>query len=161
MTGARRGALCALCYTDIDADRRRVTIGRGIVHGSDGPVEKDTKTHLVQRVALDERTLRRDEVHRLREQLAGHWAGTVVNCLRAGAPLIHGTNVSGPPRATATTSWPEAGIVGLREEAQAQSEAPTVRVGDECPCMLVEAARRAPLAGPLPRCMRLGRSLTR
>lgn len=66
VTGARRGALCALRYSDFDMGHRRVTIGRGIVEGPDGLVEKDTKTHLVQRVALDERTLELIGDHRNR-----------------------------------------------------------------------------------------------
>lgn len=57
VTGARRGAICALRYTDLDVEHRRVTIGRGIVEGPDGLVEKDTKTHPVQRVALDQHTV--------------------------------------------------------------------------------------------------------
>ncbi len=35
---------------------------------------------------------RPDEVHRLGEQLAEHWAGTVVTCVRAGDPLAYGTD---------------------------------------------------------------------
>ncbi len=35
---------------------------------------------------------RPDEVHRLREQLAQHWAVTEVACVRAGDPLAHGTD---------------------------------------------------------------------
>ena len=35
---------------------------------------------------------RRDEINRLGEQLAEHWTGTVVTCVRAGDPLAHGTD---------------------------------------------------------------------
>jgi len=35
---------------------------------------------------------RPEEVHRLGEQLAEHWAGTVVACVRAGDPLAYGTD---------------------------------------------------------------------
>lgn len=66
VTGARRGTLCALRYRDFDLEHRRLTIGRGIVDGPDGMVEKDTKTHLVHRVTVDERSLELLVEHRRR-----------------------------------------------------------------------------------------------
>ena len=53
MTGARRSEVLALRWTDVDLERGVVTIGRGLVQGPDGLVEKDTKTHQTRRVALD------------------------------------------------------------------------------------------------------------
>lgn len=53
MTGARRSEMLALRWPDIDLERGVVTIGRGLVQGPDGLVEKDTKTHQTRRVALD------------------------------------------------------------------------------------------------------------
>jgi integrase len=52
-TGARRSELVALRWRDVDLDAGAVRIGRGIVLGPDGPVEKDTKTHQARRVSLD------------------------------------------------------------------------------------------------------------
>lgn len=55
-TGARRSEVVALRWTDIDLSGATVTIRRGIVLGSAGLVEKDTKTHAARRVALDPQT---------------------------------------------------------------------------------------------------------
>jgi len=56
-TGARRGELCALRWRDVNLGARTVTISRSIVEGEHGaPSEKDTKTHAVRRIALDEVT---------------------------------------------------------------------------------------------------------
>jgi integrase len=56
-TGARRSEVIALRWTDLDLERGRVTIARGIVIGPDGPVEKDTKTHAARTVSLDATTV--------------------------------------------------------------------------------------------------------
>jgi integrase len=51
-TGARRSELVALRWSDVDLDTGVVSISRGHVHGRDGVVMKDTKTHASRRVAL-------------------------------------------------------------------------------------------------------------
>ncbi len=56
-TGARRGELCALKWERIDWEAQTLTISRAIVEVQGGLVEKDTKTHAVRRIALDEQTL--------------------------------------------------------------------------------------------------------
>ncbi|HEX9467466.1 MAG TPA: tyrosine-type recombinase/integrase, partial [Acidimicrobiia bacterium] len=56
-TGARRGELCALRWSDIDRDAGTLLIARGLVHGADGVVERGTKTHAARRIALDADTL--------------------------------------------------------------------------------------------------------
>lgn len=56
-TGARRSEVLALRWTDVDLERGRVTIARGIVIGPDGPIEKDTKTHAARTVSLDATTV--------------------------------------------------------------------------------------------------------
>lgn len=56
-TGARRSELVALRWTDLDLDAGVAMIGRGVVTGPDGLVEKDTKTHAARRIAIDERTV--------------------------------------------------------------------------------------------------------
>lgn len=52
-TGARRGELCALRWTDVDLERGEVLIARALIEvpGS-RPVEKDTKTHAKRRIAI-------------------------------------------------------------------------------------------------------------
>ena len=55
-TGARRGELCALRWKHVDVDRRRLTIARSLVEVGGQVIEKDTKTHQVRKVSLDEET---------------------------------------------------------------------------------------------------------
>jgi integrase len=52
-TGARRSELVALRWSDVDLDRGLVRIGRAVVAGPGGLVEKGTKTHAARTVALD------------------------------------------------------------------------------------------------------------
>jgi integrase len=63
-TGARRGELCALAWEDIDFSERTVFIARSLVEGRGAElIDKDTKTHLARRVALDEASIRELERH--------------------------------------------------------------------------------------------------
>jgi integrase len=59
VTGARRGELCGLRWTDVDAECRLLTIARAIQHGLDKTtvVVAPTKTGRERRVALDARIL--------------------------------------------------------------------------------------------------------
>jgi integrase len=57
-SGARRGELCALQWSDLDLKKATVTISRAIVEAQHSQlVEKDTKTHSVRRISLDEMTV--------------------------------------------------------------------------------------------------------
>jgi integrase len=54
VTGARRGELCALRWSDVDFDGPSITLSRAIVGGrNDALLEKDTKTHAGRRISLD------------------------------------------------------------------------------------------------------------
>ncbi len=56
-TGARRGEVCALRWSDLQlGDEPSVTIGRALVHGQHQIHERATKTRRVRRVALDPAT---------------------------------------------------------------------------------------------------------
>jgi integrase len=57
-TGARRGEVCALQWTDVDLDKRTLVIKHSIAKVADGVVQKDTKTHASRRIALDDATVR-------------------------------------------------------------------------------------------------------
>ncbi len=57
VTGARRGELCAIRWTDLDLDAAQLVIARAIVVGPEGIVVKTTKTNRVRRVALDAGTI--------------------------------------------------------------------------------------------------------
>ena len=80
VTGARRGELCGLRWSDIDETRRQLTIARSIRHGLDKQqlVVAPTKTGRARRVSLDARAL--DVLVRYREQ-AESWAAA------AGVPI--------------------------------------------------------------------------
>jgi integrase len=53
-TGARRGELCALRWSDLDLNAASLTISRSIVETQGASlIEKDTKTHSSRRIALD------------------------------------------------------------------------------------------------------------
>ncbi len=54
-TGARRGELCALRWSDIDWELGALTIARSVYEAKGGSwAEKDTKSHQVRRVGLDD-----------------------------------------------------------------------------------------------------------
>lgn len=53
VTGARRGQLCALRWSDVDLDTGAATIHRGLVHGDGEVVERGTKTGVRLHIALD------------------------------------------------------------------------------------------------------------
>jgi integrase len=65
-TGARRGELCALRWTDLDLERGQVRISRGLVQAGGRVIEKDTKTHAERRVTLDAGTVDELRLHRAR-----------------------------------------------------------------------------------------------
>jgi len=67
-TGCRRGEVCAVRWTDIDLERRQLSIRRAIVQVDGKLREKDTKTHQSRRVALDEATVAILRTHRLRQR---------------------------------------------------------------------------------------------
>jgi integrase len=65
-SGARRREVLALRWKDVDLETGTLVIGRGIVIGESGVVEKDTKTHQVRRLSLDPSTLANLRAHRER-----------------------------------------------------------------------------------------------
>jgi integrase len=57
VTGARRGELCALRWTDVEFDGPSITLSRAIVGArNDSLIEKETKTHAGRRISLDKTT---------------------------------------------------------------------------------------------------------
>jgi integrase len=56
-TGARRGEVCALRWKNVDAELRTLTIEHSIIDLPGGLAEKDTKTHVSRRLALDPGTV--------------------------------------------------------------------------------------------------------
>ena len=79
LTGARRGELCALRWSDLDEDAAILTIVRSVFEMPGGGWgEKDTKTHQVRRVGLDEVALRVLGFHRERVETRATDAGVIV-----------------------------------------------------------------------------------
>jgi integrase len=77
-TGARRGELCALRWKHVDFERRRLTIALSMVEVGGELIEKDTKTHQVRKVSLDEETVAVLSTHRAAsEELAGNCGATL------------------------------------------------------------------------------------
>jgi integrase len=70
-TGARRGELCGLRWSDVDLDAATLTIARSISDAGKVVAVKDTKTHQARRLALDPSTVKvlRDQ-RRLAEERA-------------------------------------------------------------------------------------------
>ena len=65
LTGARRGELCALRWTDVDFASRRLTIARSVYEtDSGGWAEKGTKSHQVRSLGLDATAVTVLERHR-------------------------------------------------------------------------------------------------
>ena len=56
-TGARRGEVVGLRWSDLDEATATIVIRRSVVSVPDGTVEKDTKTHAARRIAVDPETL--------------------------------------------------------------------------------------------------------
>ncbi|MGB6058568.1 MAG: tyrosine-type recombinase/integrase [Microthrixaceae bacterium] len=80
ITGARRGELCALKWERIDFENQTLTISRAMVEAEGGLVEKDTKTHSIRKIALDEQTLAILAEHRTQaDQLATEASCTVTS----------------------------------------------------------------------------------
>jgi integrase len=70
-TGARRGELCALRWSDLDRRRKRLTIARSIYATKRERIEGDTKTHAERVVTLPAYALEALEARRARAEL---WA---------------------------------------------------------------------------------------
>jgi len=78
VTGARRGELIALRWSDVDFDAGVVQLRRGIVHGITGLAEKDTKTHTARRIAVDAATIEALRQHRSAAEDVATACGAVV-----------------------------------------------------------------------------------
>jgi len=66
VSGARRGELLALLWDDIDFVTGMLTIRRNLIRHNGKTIVKDTKTHQMRRISLDEATVEILNVHRNR-----------------------------------------------------------------------------------------------
>ncbi len=77
VTGARRGELCALRWSDVDWEQRLLRIARSLTVIRQEISEGPTKTHQVRRIAIDDVTgaflaVRREQQGRYAEQVGVH-----------------------------------------------------------------------------------------
>jgi integrase len=119
-TRARWSELIALRWSDIDLENGKVRIGPGIVVGL-GLVEKDTKTHSVRTVALDETTV---------DALAVHRAGTLTRLTEAGLDWQPRSFVF-KPTVDGATSWVRRDD-GERQFLGAEERRPRAQIGSTC-----------------------------
>jgi integrase len=63
-TGARRGELAALRWRDVDLEGKTITIRCSVAEDGDSIVIKETKSHQVRSIALDDETASRLAAHR-------------------------------------------------------------------------------------------------
>ncbi len=116
-TGGRRGELLALRWTDVDLDRRVLSIERGLVLAGDGILEQGTKTHQSRRLALDEATVQLLKAHR--EQMVD--AANALGCVLGSSAFVFSESADGtePLRPDSTSRafsalCDRAGIEGVR-----------------------------------------------
>ena len=116
-TGARRSEVVALRWADIDLDVGTVKVGRAIVMGPNGLIEKDTKTHASRQVSLDPTTLAVLRSHR--ERVVNRAEACRLKLPRAAFLFSHEVDGSSPWRPDSTTRafsrlcW-RAGLSGVR-----------------------------------------------
>ena len=134
VTGARRGELCALRWTDIDMKTATVRIARSVVgERNDDLAEKSTKTHASRRISLDQATLSSLELqHRPSEERAR----------AVGSEL--------PVRAYVFSDVPD-GTIPLAPEPSHPFLHPSLQRGR---CLRGKAPRPAPLRRNTPACRR-------
>jgi integrase len=77
-SGARRGELLALRWSDLDIDRGTLSVERGIVMVDGKLIEQGTKTHQSRRISLDAGTASALEEHRERMIDRARVAGSVL-----------------------------------------------------------------------------------
>ena len=116
-TGARRGEVCALRWSDLNLTARTLVIRRSIAAVPAGLLEKDTKTHASRRIAIDDETLRLLSEHQKRMEQFARSAGVdlaadgfVFGTEPDGSAPLHPDLVSGRFRGLCT----RLGLSGIR-----------------------------------------------
>ena len=101
-TGARRGEVCGLRWSDLDTGSRTLSIQRSVASVAGGTIVKDTKTHAARRIALDDDTIDILERQRARLEhraemceLAFNEDGYVFTASADGADPLHPDTITG------------------------------------------------------------------
>ena len=78
-TGARRGEVCGIRWSDIDRGARTLSIKRSIASVPGGTIVKDTKSHAARRISLDDDTIAILEAQRDRVKHRAAMCGLAFN----------------------------------------------------------------------------------
>ena len=116
-SGARRGELIALRWNDIDLDRGRLVIERGIVLVDGDLIEQGTKTHQSRRISLDAGTVTALKAHQALVTERARKAASAVT--PESFVFSHAVDGSSPWHPDSTTRafrkiCQQAGITGVR-----------------------------------------------
>lgn len=119
-TGARRGEVCALRWSNVDLESGELVIDRAIGITKGGVVEKDTKTHQARRVALGAPCLAAVKEHRKR---------MVERALKVGVSLAPTAYVFSS-HADSLTPWRPDVVTARFGRLRTKAKLPTVRLHD-------------------------------
>jgi integrase len=116
-SGARRGELLALRWSDIELDRERMSIERGIVRVGGDLIEQGTKTHQSRRISLDAGTVSALEAHHALAAERAQEAGSTITS--ESFVFSHALDGSTPWHPDSTSRafrklCQQAGITGIR-----------------------------------------------
>jgi integrase len=116
-SGARRGELLALRWSDIDIDRGTLSIERGVVMVDGELIEQGTKTHQSRRLSLDSGTVSALSAHHVRMTERGSSAGVRID--PSTFVFSHAVDGSSPWNPDSTTRafrsvCRQAGVSGVR-----------------------------------------------
>jgi integrase len=116
-SGARRGELLALRWSDIDMDRARLSIERGIVRVGDDLIEQGTKTHQSRRISLDAGTVAALRAHKALMIERAQAAASAIS--RQSFVFSHAVDGSSPWHPDSTSRafrniCKQAGVTGIR-----------------------------------------------
>ena len=121
VTGARRGELCALKWTDVDLQTGEVLFARALALGTHEVVEKETKTHRSRRIALDPGTVAALKQHRQRAENRAE----ICEAQLAGDAHVFARDVAG------RLPWrPDSGATGRFAKLRKKVGLETVRLHD-------------------------------
>lgn len=120
LTGARRGTMCALRWTDIDLATKEISFTRAIVMVPGALVEKETKEDLAYTVAIDPATVKLLKAQRTRQ---------AKTALAVGATLGVDAFVFAHDPA-GLTSWRPDGVTQRFERIRTTAKLPNVRLHD-------------------------------
>ncbi len=150
-TGARRGELCGLRWSDLDLDLATLTIARSISDANQLVAVKDTKTHQARRIALDPSTVKvlRAAHRRLAEVRP-------TGCYGRHRPLAHRLRlVPGPRRRPPVPTRPGSPVAfrALRDRLELGPMSPSTRCATSPPPrwpLAGSASRPSPAASAMP-----------